>query len=93
MTIREMQDKKRKMGITYAEIARRAGLPLPTVQKVLSGATRSPRYETILALEKVLATAPDAQEVSDRDVFSLPAGGFGNCDTSQAYSQSSMETS
>lgn len=93
MTIQEMQDKKRKMGITYAEIARRAGLPLPTVQKVLSGATRSPRYETILALEKVLATAPDAQEVSDRDVFSLPAGGFGNCDTSQAYSQSSMETS
>ena len=93
MTIQEMQDKKRKMGITYAEIARRAGLPLPTVQKVLSGATRSPRYETILALEKVLAPAPDSREVSDMAVSSLMAGGSGDSESSQAGSQHSMMTS
>lgn len=58
MTIQEMQERKKETGITYAEIARRAGLPLPTVQKILSGATKSPRYDTILALEKVLSPSP-----------------------------------
>lgn len=87
MTIQEMQDKKRKMGITYAEIARRAGLPLPTVQKVLSGATKSPRYETILALERVLLSTPDGQEAFDRSASSLPEGGTGDRDSSQADSQ------
>jgi transcriptional regulator with XRE-family HTH domain len=77
MTIQEMQDKKRKMGITYAEIARRAGLPLPTVQKVLSGATKSPRYETILALERVLLSTPDSQETFNISASSLPEGGPG----------------
>ena len=93
MTIREMQEEKRKTGITYAEIARRAGLPLPTVQKVLSGATKSPRYETILALEKVLLPAPGGQEVSGRTASSLTARDPGDCDSPHADSQRSIETS
>lgn len=60
MTIQEMQKRKRELGYTYAEIAKRSGLPLPTVQKVLGGTTKSPRYDTILALENVLAPVPDA---------------------------------
>ena len=93
MTIQEMQDKKRKMGITYAEIARRAGLPLPTVQKVLSGATKSPRYETILALERVLLSTPDSQETFNISASSLPEGGPGDRNLSQADSQHSNTAS
>ncbi len=35
-------------------LAERAGLPLGTVQKVLSGETKAPRYATIKALEKAV---------------------------------------
>lgn len=86
MTIQEMQEKKREMGITYAEIARRAGLPLPTVQKVLSGTTRSPRYETIIALEKVLFPAPGGQNASDAPVSSPAEGRSGDHNLAQAPS-------
>ena len=65
MTIQEMRNKKEEMGISYAEIARRSGLPLPTVQKVLTGATKSPRYDTILALERVFSTAQSISFSSD----------------------------
>lgn len=77
MTIQEMQDIKKKTGITYAEIARRAGLPLPTVQKVLSGSTKSPRYETILALEKVLFPDPEKRSYPGKSTSSPAAGASG----------------
>ena len=54
MKIEEMIARKRELGLTYEKIAELSGLPLGTVQKVLGGYTKSPRYETIQALEKVL---------------------------------------
>ena len=55
MTIKEMQEKKKELGFTYAQIAEMSGVPLGTVQKVLGGITLTPRYETLMALEDVLA--------------------------------------
>ena len=54
MTIKEMKERKRELGLTYEQLSTISGVPLGTVQKVLTGATLSPRYETLLALEKVL---------------------------------------
>lgn len=54
MTIKEMQERKRELGFTYAQIAELSGVPVGTVQKVLGGITLTPRYETIMALEQVL---------------------------------------
>ncbi len=53
MTIEEMRERKRELGYSYEQIAERTGIPLGTVQKVLGGITRSPRYETLRALEKI----------------------------------------
>lgn len=53
MTLEEMRLKKEEMGLSYTDIARRSGVPLATVQKVLSGITKSPRYQTRLDLESV----------------------------------------
>ncbi|MCI8517700.1 MAG: helix-turn-helix domain-containing protein [Hungatella sp.] len=55
MTIKEMRERKKELGYTYAQIARLSGVPLGTVQKIFSGATASPRYDTLTELEKVLA--------------------------------------
>ena len=50
MTIEEMRQRKRELGLTNQMIAERSGIPLSTVQKVFAGATSSPRRETIEAL-------------------------------------------
>lgn len=48
--IEEIRQKKRLYGYTYEELARRAGLPISTVQKVLGGVTKSPGVKTVEAL-------------------------------------------
>ena len=49
--INDIRQKKRLFGYTNAIMAEKSGLPLSTVQKVLGGTTKSPRFETLLALE------------------------------------------
>ena len=51
MTIDEMKRIKKEKGYSYAQIARMSKVPLGTVQKVFSGETSSPRYDTLMALE------------------------------------------
>ena len=53
MTIQEMKDKKKEKGYTYAQMAELSGVPLGTIQKIFSGETESPRYDTLLALEQI----------------------------------------
>lgn len=59
MTIEEMQKRKQELGYSYEQIAELSGLPLGTVQKVLGGITKSPRFATRQALEKVLLKGMD----------------------------------
>lgn len=54
MTLEEMKERKRQLGYTNEQIADWSNVPLSTVQKVFSGATQAPRYETLRAIEKVL---------------------------------------
>ena len=54
MTLTEMRERKKELGYSYEQIADMSGVPLSTVQKVFSGVTQSPRYETLLAIETVL---------------------------------------
>lgn len=57
MTIEEMKNRKRELGYTNRTIAEKSGVPFGTVQKIFSGATVSPREDTIRALEQVLRPA------------------------------------
>ncbi|MGC2872466.1 Uma2 family endonuclease [Ihubacter sp. mB4P-1] len=54
MTIQEMKERKKELGYSNSTVAELSGVPLGTVQKIFSGATASPRYETLRALEAVL---------------------------------------
>ena len=59
MTIAEMKARKKELGYTYEKIAELSGVPLGTVQKVFSGVTESPRYDTLQALESVFRVSAD----------------------------------
>ncbi len=64
MTIQEMCQKKQQLGYSYEKIAELSNLPLSTVQKVLGGITKSPRYDTLKALEAVFEK-PTAQMIAE----------------------------
>ena len=53
MTIEELKNKKTTLGLTNEMIAASAGIPLSTVQKIMSGATKAPRKSTLVAIETV----------------------------------------
>ena len=53
MKIEEILAWKREYGYTLEQMSEDSGVPLGTLQKILSGQTKSPRRETILALEKL----------------------------------------
>ena len=50
MTLEEMQRRKREFGYSNEKLAELSGVPLGTVQKVMSGSTKSPRQGTLEAL-------------------------------------------
>ena len=56
MTIEELKSRKTALGLTNEMIAKAADLPLSTVQKIMSGATKAPRKATLVAIEKVLSS-------------------------------------
>ena len=55
MTIQEMRDRKRELGLTNEMISKQTGIPSATVQKIFSGTTRSPRMETLQKLAAFLS--------------------------------------
>ena len=61
MTIDEMNKAKERLHYTNEMIAERSGVPLPTVQKVLSGTTKHPRFKTMEALEAALKRADSSR--------------------------------
>ena len=52
MTVQEMREWKKAMGLSNKQVAARSGVSLGTVQKVFSGETEVPRYKTLIKLEK-----------------------------------------
>ena len=53
MNVTQLIEAKKEKGYSNAMISRLSGVPLATVQKIFSGETESPRYDTVQALSKV----------------------------------------
>ncbi len=75
MTIDEMKSRKQELGYSYARLSELSGVPVPTIQKIFSGTTASPRYETLKALEKVLqlSKSPDTRSMIKESAVSYAA--------------------
>lgn len=54
MLYEKLNERKRELGLTTEQLSQLSGIPVGTINKILSGETRSPRYDTLQALEKVL---------------------------------------
>ena len=55
-TIQELDRRRKELGLTHAALSARSGVSVPTLQKIFSGTTASPRFSTIKKLEAVLFT-------------------------------------
>ena len=64
MTIEEMKDKKKEKGYSYEQMADLSGIPLGTIQKIFSGETKSPRYDTLIALEQLFTELLEVRETA-----------------------------
>ena len=75
MTIEELKNRKTALGLTNEMIAKAADLPLSTVQKIMSGATKAPRKSTLIAIESVL-TAEELHRMNIADEKSSGSSSF-----------------
>lgn len=54
MLYEALKQKKEELGLTTERLSQLSGVPVGTINKILNGETRSPRYDTLNALEAVL---------------------------------------
>lgn len=96
-----LKQRKEELGMTTASLAKLSGVPVGTINKILTGETKSPRLDTLLALEKVLfpgnagPTAYNSREESTGAAYSYSreTSGPANCvrEASFAYAASRWE--
>ncbi|HJB00807.1 MAG TPA: Uma2 family endonuclease [Candidatus Mediterraneibacter merdavium] len=92
MNLNRLKYYKQQRGYTFARLSELSGIPQGTIQKIFSGETKTPRYETIRALERVLYPQergaeeealhePGSGRYADAvketaPVYSVPRGGY-----------------
>ena len=54
MGLEIIAEYKKKMNLTTEELSEKSGVPVGTLNKILSGATKDPKLETLKAIAKVL---------------------------------------
>ena len=47
MTLSQMQYYKQQHGYSYDQLSQLTGIPKGTIQKIFTGVTKSPRYDTL----------------------------------------------
>lgn len=54
MGLEKISQYKKKLGLTTEELSEKSGVPIGTLNKILSGATKDPKLETLKSIAKVL---------------------------------------
>lgn len=70
MGLEKIAEYKKKLGITTEELSERSGVPVGTLNKILCGATKDPKLETLKALARVLGlTLEDFNDAPDKSAY------------------------
>ena len=59
MGLEKIAEYKKKLNMTTFVLSYRSGVPLGTLNKILSGATKDPKLETLKAIARVLGLSLD----------------------------------
>lgn len=54
MGLDKINEYKKKLGLTTEELSKQSGVPIGTLNKILSGATKDPKLETLKSIARVL---------------------------------------
>ncbi len=54
MGLEKIAEYKKKLNLTTEELSERSGVPVGTLNKILSGTTKDPKLETLKAIARVL---------------------------------------
>lgn len=54
MGLEKIAEYKKKLNLTTEELSERSGVPVGTLNKILSGATKDPKLETLKSIARVL---------------------------------------
>ena len=69
MEVELLKKLKKLQKLTNEELAKKSGVPVGTLNKILSGATESPRHETMVAIAEALNYRSYEAEVSNIDAL------------------------
>ena len=67
--VRFLNRRRRQLGVTYAALAERSGVSLPTVRRILADGQQSASLSTVLALAGALGVRLNFDAESDVDVL------------------------
>lgn len=67
MGLEKISEYKKILNLTTEELSERSGVPIGTLNKILSGATKDPKLETLKAIAKVLGLS-----LNDFDDYNEP---------------------
>ncbi len=67
--VRFLNRRRRELGVTYAALAQRSGLSVPTVRRILAGGGESASLSSVLAIARVLGVGLTFSAESDADQF------------------------
>ena len=81
MNLAQMQYYKEQKGYSLDKLSELSGVPRGTLQKIFSGETRNPRYETLQAIEAVLLPEDSRLAAPQIKSISLPDEGPKAADT------------
>ena len=70
MGLEKIAEYKKKLGLTTEELSEKSGVPLGTLNKILSGATKGPKLETLKSIAHVLGLSLD--DFDDREKKVVP---------------------
>lgn len=72
MGLEKIAEYKKKLGITTEELSLRSGVPVGTLNKILSGDTKDPKLGTLKAIARVLGlTLDDFDDYEEEKVVSI----------------------